>query len=146
MTLKTRLVALVAGALLISLVVGGVLIAAAASHWVQTEIDADAQLARQLVEARVAEEAEEAESPDRIVELMESLEARHHLHAKYLVNGAEPTPTAESDDFSIQGTAPAWLAPLLGVQPSVQEIPVSRNGQSTGKIVLTTDPSTEISR
>jgi two-component system sensor histidine kinase UhpB len=146
MTLKTRLVALVAGALLISLVVGGVLIAAAASHWVQTEIDADAQMARQLVEARVAEEAEETESPDRIVELMESLEARHHLHAKYLVNGAEPTPTTDQDDFSVEGTAPAWLAPLLGVQPSVQEIPVSANGKSTGKIVLTTDPSTEISK
>jgi len=146
MTLKIRLVALVAGALAISLAAGGVLIAAAASHWVQTEIDADAQMARQLVEARVAEEAEETESPDRIVELMESLEARHHLHAKYLVNGAEPTPTAESDDFSAQGTAPAWLAPLLGVRPSVQEIPVSTNGQSTGKIVLTTDPSTEISK
>jgi len=66
MTLKTRLVALVAGALAISLAAGGILIAAAASHWVQAEIDADAQMARQLVEARVAEEAEEAESPGTI--------------------------------------------------------------------------------
>jgi hypothetical protein len=44
------LVALVAGALLISLAAGVILIAVVASHWVKAEIDADAQMARQLVE------------------------------------------------------------------------------------------------
>jgi hypothetical protein len=50
MTLRTQLVALVAGALLISLAAGVILIAVVASHWVKAEIDADAQMARQLVE------------------------------------------------------------------------------------------------
>jgi two-component system sensor histidine kinase UhpB len=34
----------------------------------------------------------------------------------------------------------------MGVKPSVQEIPVSIKGKSTGKIVIATDPSAEISR
>lgn len=146
MTLKTQLVALVAGALLISLVAGGMLIAVVASHWVKSEIEADAKMARQLVVARIAEEAEEAESSDRIVELMESLEARHHLHARYLQNGAEAAPPAEDDERSGASNAPSWLFSLLGVRPSIQEIPVSLKGQSAGKIVIETDPSAEISK
>jgi two-component system sensor histidine kinase UhpB len=152
MTLRTQLVALVAGALLISLAAGGILIVAAASHWVQAEIDADAQMARQLVEARVAEEAEEAESPGRIVELMESLEARHHLKAHYIESGSALPPAPDADDFPApgsfpaHGSAPSWLAPLLGVQPSVQIIPVPAKGHEGARIVIETDPSTEISK
>jgi two-component system sensor histidine kinase UhpB len=146
MTLRTQLVALVAGALLISLAAGGIFIVEAASRWVQAEIDADAQMARQLVEARIAEEAEEAESPDRIVALMESLEARHHLQARYVASGSTSPPARDSDDFPARGGAPSWLSPLLGVQPSVQEIPVSTKGQEGARIVIETDPSTEISK
>lgn len=146
MTLRTRLVALVAGALLISLAAGGILIVGAASRWVQTEIDADALMARQLVEARIAEQAEEAESPDRIVELMESLDARQHLRARYVANGSTSPAAGDSDDFNARGTAPPWLGPLLGVEPRVQEIPVSTKGQEGARIVIETDPSTEISK
>ena len=156
MTLRTQLVALVAGALLISLAAGVILISVVASHWVKGEIDADARMARQLVQDRLAEEAEEAESADRIVELMESLEARHHLHARYIRNGqdagatpAPPAPTNDSDDdddASGQAPAPSWLVSLMGVKPSVQEIPVSIKGETSGRIVIATDPSAEISR
>jgi two-component system sensor histidine kinase UhpB len=146
MTLRTQLVALVAGALLISLAAGVILIAVVASHWVKVEIDADAQMARQLVEARLTEEAEEAESADRIVELMQSLEARHHLHARYLEDGAETSQTPDEDDIASESTAPSWLFSLLGVRPSVEEIPVSVKGKSAGKIVIATNPSTEISK
>jgi two-component system sensor histidine kinase UhpB len=152
MTLRTQLVALVAGALSISLAAGVVLIAVVASHWVKGEIDADARMARQLVQDRLTEEAEEAESPDRIVELMDSLEAGHHLHARYIENGrtvsAAPTPAADddADDASARAAPPSWLFALMGVKPSVQEIPVSIKGKSAGKIVIATDPSAEISR
>ena len=147
MTLRTQLVALVAGALLISLAAGMILIAVAASHWAKTEIDADARMARQLVQARLTEEAEEAESPDRIVELMQSLEATHHLHARYLENGAAaPRVADEDDDKPVESTAPSWLSSVLGVPPSVQEIPVTIRGKDAGKIVIATDPSAEIAR
>ena len=151
MTLRTQLVALVAGALSISLAAGVILIAVVASHWVKGEIDADAKMARQLVQDRLTEEAEEAESPDRIVELMESLEARHHLHARYVENGqtesAVPAQPADGDDDpSSEAPAPSWLVSLMGVKPSVQEIPVSIKGKSTGRIVIATDPSAELSR
>lgn len=146
MTLRTQLVALVAGALLISLAAGGTLIAVVASHWVRTEIEADARMARQLVEARLAEEAEEAESSDRIVELMESLEARQHLHARYLKNSAETAPSMDDDDISPRSEAPSWLYSLLGVRPSVERIPVLLKGQSAGEILIATDPSAEMSK
>src|ERR1700753_2378157 len=116
MTLRTQLVALVAGALLISLAAGMILITVVASHWVKTEIDADAKLARQLVEARLTEEAEEGESSDRIPALLRSLEARHHLHARYLEKGAATAKPADDDEDEPAETAttPAWLFSLLG--------------------------------
>jgi two-component system sensor histidine kinase UhpB len=144
MTLKTRLIALVAGALLISLAAGGALITLAASQWVRAEIGADAQMARRLVEARVAEEAEETESPDRIVDLMRSLEASHHLRAQFLPDDAPAQP--RDDDFPVRDSAPGWLGPLLGVRPSVQAIPVAQDGGRRGRIVITTDPSAEIAK
>jgi two-component system sensor histidine kinase UhpB len=152
MTLRTQLVALVAGALSISLAAGVILIAVVASGWVKGEIDADAKMARQLVQDRLAEEAEEAESSDRIVELMESLEARHHLHVRYIENGKPPAaasmPPAEKDGDipAADGAAPSWLFALMNVQPTVQEIPVTIKGRNTGRIVIATDPSAEITR
>ncbi len=148
MTLRTQLVALVAGALLISLAAGMILITVVASHWVKSEIDADAKLARQLVEARLTEEAEEAESSDRITELLQSLEARHHLHARYLENGAVTSQVPDDDDAPAETAAatPSWLFSLLGVRPSIQQIPVSINGKNAGEIVIATDPSAELSR
>jgi two-component system sensor histidine kinase UhpB len=147
MSLKARLIALVAGALLISLAAGMILIAIVASHWVKTEIDADAKMARQLVEARLTEEAEEAESPDRIVELLRSLEARHHLHARYLENGAVTARPPDDDDAPAdESTAPSWLFSLFDVRPHIQEIPVSLKGKEAGTIVIATDPSAELSR
>jgi two-component system sensor histidine kinase UhpB len=144
MTLKARLIILVAGALLISLAGGFVLIALYASQWVQAEINTDARMARQLVEARVAEEAEETESPERIVDLLASLEASHQLHARYIPAGADPSPSA--DAFPVQGPAPSWLAPLLGVRASIQEIAAPRDGDGQGRIVITTDPATGIAK
>jgi two-component system sensor histidine kinase UhpB len=150
MTLKGRLIALVACALLISLVAGGVLIAFAAVHWVQSEIDADARLARQLVQARVAEANEETESPDRIETLLASLEAAHHLRARYLPTGRLPVVSeaaeADDDDRGEPAAAPSWLAPLLGFHETVQEIPMMTNGAVTGRIEISTEPATEIAK
>lgn len=144
MTLKARLIALVAGALLISLAAGGILIALFASRSVQGEIDADARMAWQLVEARLAEAEEETESPSRITELLRSLETSHHLHARYLPAGApSDAPVAT---FPTQDTAPSWLGPLLGVRPSIQEIAVPLDGDRRGRIVITTDPASGIAK
>ncbi len=152
MTLKTRLIGLVTGALLISLAAGGALIAAAASRWVQAEIDTDARLARELAQERVAEAAEETESADRIVALMHSLEEGRHLRARYLpVAGAQTaiTPDADGDgdnDLSAADQAPSWLAALLGVHSTVQEIAAPTKTAPAGRIVIITDPAGEISK
>lgn len=144
MSLKARLIVLVAGALLISLAATLVLIGLSASEWVQAEIDADARMAGQLVQARIAEEAEESESPNRIIELLHALEASHHLHARYLP--VDPAANIEAEDSTVRMSAPSWLGPLLGVRPSVQKIAVTRDGERQGWIVITTDPATGIAR
>ena len=142
MSLKARLIALVAVALLISLAASLVLIGLSASDWVQAEILTDAQMAAQLVEARIAEEAEESESPNRIIELLHALEASHHLHARYLPGDS----VADADATPVDASAPSWLGPLLGIHPSVQKIAVTRDGERQGWIVITTDPAAGVAR
>ncbi len=144
MTLQARLIALVVGALLISLLAGGALIAVSAAQWVRSEIAADAQMARELVQSRIAEEAEETESPDRITELLRSLEVNHHLHARYLPAGGAMA--AAPEGMPAGGPAPSWLGPLLGVRPTVQVIDVPGGEAQGGRIVLTTDPATGVGR
>jgi two-component system, NarL family, sensor histidine kinase UhpB len=150
MSLKVRLIALVAGALLISLAATLLLIGLSASKWVQTEIDTDARMARQLVQARIAEEAEESESPNRIADLLHALETTHDLHAQFVSNAAATAaPEATDDDDDLPATtrsAPSWLGPLLGVRPTVQKLPVTRDGGTQGWIIITTDPGTGIAR
>ncbi len=143
MSLKVRLIALVAGALLISLAATLLLIGLSASRWVQAEIDTDARMAGQLVQARIAEEAEESESPNRIADLLRALETTHHLHARFISDDAAP------DEDALPQTAisaPSWLGPLLGVRPTVQKLPVIRDGETQGWIVITTDPGTGIAK
>jgi two-component system sensor histidine kinase UhpB len=145
MSLKARLIALVAGALMISLAATLVLIGLSASEWVQAEIDTDARMAGQLVQARITEEAEESESPNRIIELLHALEASHHLHAHYL--SADLGAEGEEEQVSQERvSAPSWLGPLLGVRASVQKIAVMRDGKRQGWIFITTDPATGIAR
>jgi len=140
MTLATRLLLLVAGALLISLLAGGLLIVGAASHWVQTEIDTASHVARELVDERLAEAAEEDESPERLTELLRSLETGYHIKAVYYADSAavsvSPRPVME----------PTLLSQLLGVHPIVEEIAVSLPGRSAGRVVLTIDPQPEVAQ
>jgi two-component system sensor histidine kinase UhpB len=144
MSLKARLLALVAGALLISLGVTVILIGVSASEWVRAEVETDARMAGQLVQARITEEAEESESPNRIIELLHALEASHHLHARYL--SADPGIEKEEEFSPNSLSAPSWLGPLLGVRTNVQKIPVMRDGKRQGWIVISTDPAAGVER
>ncbi len=135
MSLKLRLVALVAGALLISLCAGATLIVASALRWVQAEIAVEAEVARQLVEARVAENRDEGEPAERIFDLMRSLEAEHQIHARYIPLTESPAPPGNTT--GLMPTVLAWL----GVHQTVQEVPVEISGLPGGRVVITTDPA-----
>ncbi|HLY55609.1 MAG TPA: ATP-binding protein [Stellaceae bacterium] len=140
MPLALRLIFLVAGALLFSLLAGGVLIFVGAAEWVQAEVDNSSQVAHELVDQRLAEAAEEGESPERLTELLASLETDYRLHAVYETEGQAPPETR---------AAPAprsRLSLLLGVHPTVQAIPVAVAGLPPGRIVLTIDPEPEVAR
>jgi two-component system sensor histidine kinase UhpB len=139
MTLATRLILLVAGALLISLLASFLLIVGAASHWVQTEIDTASHVARDLVDQRLAEAAEEDEAPERLTELLRSLETGYHIQAVYYADSqavSPPPPPLE----------PTRLSRLLGVHPIIEEIPVSLPERPAGRVVLTIDPQREVAQ
>lgn len=138
MTLAARLIILVAGALLLSLVAGGVLILVGASRWVQAEVDTAARVAHELVDQRLSEAAEEAESPERLTELLRSLETGYHVHAVY--RAADQAPAVRPP------AARSPLSRLLGVHPIEEEIPASLAGQPPGRIVLAIDPEPEVAR
>ena len=138
MPLALRLIFLVAGALLFSLLAGGLLILVGAAEWVQAEVDEASQVAHQLVDQRLAEAAEEGESPERLTELLRSLETDYRLHAAYETEGQAPPATAPA--------VRSRLSLLLGVHPTVQAIPVAVTGLPPGRIVLTIDPEPEVTR
>jgi two-component system sensor histidine kinase UhpB len=138
MTLATRLILLVAGALLFSLLAGGLLILAGAAQWVQAEVASAAQVAHELVDDRLAEADEEGESSERLTELLRSLEAGYHVHAVY--RPADATPTEAPQD----AIDASLLSRLLGVHPIVEEIPVRQGGTPVGRIVLVSDPEPEV--
>jgi two-component system sensor histidine kinase UhpB len=138
MTLAARLIILVAGALLLSLLAGGALILVAASRWVQAEIDTTARVARELVDERLAEAAEEAESPERLTELLRSLETGYHVQAVYRSQAAAP---AAAGTVTVSP-----LSRLLGVHRVVQEIPVVLEGSPAGSITLTLDPERDVAQ
>ncbi len=140
MTLATRLILLVVGALLCSLLAGGLLILVGAAAWVQGEVDATAGVVHDLVVRRVAEAREEGESPERLTELLQSLETAYHVRVVYRPPDNLPAPPGETP------AAPSTLSRLLGVHPTVQDIPVDLPRLQAGRIVLAIDPAPEVAR
>jgi two-component system sensor histidine kinase UhpB len=139
MTLAARLIILVAGALLLSLLTGGVLVLVGASQWVRAEVDTAAHVARELVDQRLAEAAEESESPERLTELLHSLETGNHVRAVYQPGDTEPG-AAEPPP------APTLLSRLLGVHATVEVIPAALPGEVPGRIILSIDPEREVAQ
>jgi two-component system sensor histidine kinase UhpB len=139
MTLAARLIILVAGALLLSLLAGGLLILVGAARWVQAEVDTTAAVAHELIDQRLAEAAEETESRERLDELLQSLETGYHIRAVYLPLDQ----AAESSPVPVPSSA---LSRMLGVHPTVQEYPVAVSGLPPGRILLTIDPEPEVRR
>ena len=142
MSLRLRLIGLIAGALALSLALGAGIACLNASRSVETEMRSAAMVARQVIETGIARLGT-AENPQADLEaLVASFRGNRHLRV-YLTSdsAAMAAPTREMPAF---GKVPGWFARLVGVAPTTTRIAVSIHGSDAGAVVVETDPRNEI--
>jgi len=142
MSLRFRLICLIAIVLIASLVVEGTIVSFNASRSVQTEMNSALQVGQQIVKNALAQLPE---SPDRrryLEALVAAFKGNRHLRVS-LSGGAAATvgPSLEGSHF---GTVPSWFVRFLGITPVAAWVPIAIAGQDYGSIVIETDPNNEI--
>jgi two-component system sensor histidine kinase UhpB len=143
MSLRFRLIGLVAMVLMVSLAVGGVIAGISASRSVRTEMRSALLVGRQAVENAVAG-LPEAHDPQRDLDnLIASFGGNRHLRVS-LTGVAGAPAIAPPSDKSPFGSVPAWFIGLIGVAPATDLVPVTVADRPLGTIVLETDPHNEI--
>jgi two-component system sensor histidine kinase UhpB len=142
MSLRFRLIGLVCGALVLSLVLGGATAWLNASRSVRTEMRSALLVARQTIENAI-ERLRDAPDPSLALgELVASFEGNRHLRVRFIGEAqAVATPIVESPWF---GAVPNWFVRLIGVVPVADRVPITVGGRDYGTIVLETDPHNEI--
>ena len=142
MSLRLRLIALVCGALVLSLVLGGATAWLNASRSVRTEMRSALLVGRQTIESAI-ERLQQAREPLRdLDELVVSFEGNRHLRVRLIGEAqAVATPVVESPPF---GAVPRWFVRVIGVRPVTDRVPIAVNGRNHGTIALETDPHNEI--
>jgi two-component system sensor histidine kinase UhpB len=142
MSLRFRLIGLVCGALVLSLVLGGATAWLNASRSVRTEMRSALLVARQTIENAI-ERLRDAPDPSLALgELVASFEGNRHLRVRFIGEAqAVATPIVESPWF---GAVPNWFVRLIGVVPVADRVPITVGRHDYGTIVLETDPHNEI--
>ena len=142
MSLRFRLIGLVCGALVLSLVLGGATAWLNASRSVRTEMRSALLVTRHTIENAI-ERLQDAPDPSYALgELVASFEGNRHLRVRF-IGGAQAVaaPVIESPSF---GAVPNWFVRVIGVVPVTDRVPIAVGGRDYGTIVLETDPHNEI--
>jgi hypothetical protein len=131
LSLRLRLIGLVAMVFVLSLAFGGTVACLNASRSVQAEMRAALAAARQTI-ATAAAALGRSDAPRRdLDQLIASFRGNRHLRvALDGETGADPPPPAE---------VPGWFVRLIGVPPDVLRMPVVA-GRDYGTIVIETAP------
>ncbi|HET6377818.1 MAG TPA: ATP-binding protein [Methylocella sp.] len=142
MSLRLRLICLIALVLALSLAVEGAAVVLHAARSVQTEMKSALQVGRQVAESALKRIPESPEGRRRLQELVASFEGSRHLRVSLTGNAASAVkPPSESPYF---GKVPQWFVRLLGIAPLSERVPVTIAGQDYGSILIETDPGNEI--
>jgi len=142
MSLRFRLIGLVCGALVVSLLLGCVTACVNASRSVRTEMRSALLVGRQTIESEI-ERLRQAPDPSRdLDDLVSSFKGNRHLRVR-LVGEAEAVaaPVVERPPF---GAVPGWFVRVIGVVPVVDRVPFAVSGRDYGTIAIETDPHNEI--
>lgn len=147
MSLRFRLITLIAGVLIISLVLQGLIVFANASRSVRTEMNSAFQVGRQTIRNAILRLQGRADlRPDLVRLELENLIASFQgdRHLRIALPGdpeASAKPVIEKSTF---GRVPPWIVRLIGVSPATALLPVLIDGRDYGGIRIETDPGNEI--
>ncbi|HUB64910.1 MAG TPA: ATP-binding protein [Methylocella sp.] len=142
MSLRFRLICLIAIVLIASLAVEGTIVSFNASRSVQTEMNSALQVGQQIVTSALARLPESTDRRRDLEALVAAFKGNRHLRVSLTGGGAAAVaPSREGSHF---GTVPPWFIRFLGIAPLAMQVPVVVAGQDYGGIVIETDPINEI--
>ncbi len=142
MSLRIRLICLIALVLVLSLAVEGAIVSFNASRSVPTEMNSALQVGQQIVKSALAGLPESPDPRRSLEDLVASFKGNRHLRVSLTGDaGATAEPSLASSHF---GAVPPWFVRLLGVSPIVDRVPVAIAGQDYGSVVIETNPTNEI--
>lgn len=141
MSLRLRLIGLVAMALVISLLLGGAIACLNASRSVRNEMRAALLVGRHAVE-NATEGIQTSRDPGRDLERLVALfKGNRHLRVSLADDPATvAAPPVEKSPF---GKVPKWFVRLIDVPIETERVPIAIAGRSYATVVLETDPRNE---
>ena len=142
LSLRLRLIGLVALVLVASLAAGGTIACRNAAHSVETEMRSALAVAQQNLEAGVATLGESSDLRRDLERLVASFRGNRHL--RVTLTGAATSTTVPPVETAPLGDVPRWFVRLIGVEPMMTRLPVSFGGESQGSITIETVPHNEI--
>lgn len=138
MSLRLRLILSVLGVLLVSLALGGWLIAWRAARSVEAEMRAALGVRAQVIEAMAPQRG----GAQSLADLVASFDGDRHVKVSLLDAGG--TEILSSRLAQPTGTAPGWFARLVGVRPETVSIAAPASAGVGASLRLQTDPKNEI--
>ena len=142
MSLRIRLICLIALVLVLSLAVEGTIVSFNASRSVSTEMNSALQVGQQIVKSALAGLPESPDPRRSLEALVASFKGNRHLRVSLTGDaGASAEPSLAASHF---GAVPPWFVRRLGISPVSDRVPVAIAGQDYGSIVIETDPTNEI--
>ena len=142
MSLRFRLIGLVAIALMVSLTFGGIIVCLNASRSVRTEMRSALLVGRQTTENGIRE-LQGSQDPQRgLDDLVASFKGNRHLRVS--LTGSASVSTVPVGDRLLFGAVPDWFMRLVAVEPKTEQVPVTIDDRPFGRIIIETDPHNEI--
>jgi two-component system sensor histidine kinase UhpB len=139
MSLRIRLICLIALVLVLSLAVEGTIVSFNASRSVPTEMNSALQVGQQIVKSALAGLPESPDPRRSLEDLVASFKGNRHLRVSLTGDAsASVEPSLASSHF---GAVPPWF---VRRPPVVDRVPVAIAGQDYGSVVIETDPTNEI--
>jgi two-component system, NarL family, sensor histidine kinase UhpB len=143
MTLRVRLIVLVAFVLLVSVLLGGMLAWWHAAQSARTEMQAALLSGEHRVRDSIEYLPEVADREGDLRRLIATFNGDRHVRAALLNTRGQSV--AQSILSTPLHPTPDWFFSLLGVRPTASLIPIGRNVAAEAAIALATDPHNEVS-
>ena len=141
MSLRIRLIALVAIALAASLLLGGTIACLNASRSVGVEMTSALLMGRRAIDGAAASIAASPAPLHELESLIAAFDGNRHLRVSLAGKPAVAAqPAAEKSPF---GQVPDWFVTLVDVKAQTDRVPVALGDRQIAEVILQTDPRNE---